>query len=74
MRGVGSEKPTKEVMLFKRLDDSTFLWRQVTPGSKDKGMKFSYCPEDIQQSYRENAARDKAEAERKAAEERAPRR
>jgi len=68
--GVQAEKPSKEVYVLSRLDESTFLWRQITPGKKsDRGTKFSYCPEDIQLLYRENVARDKAEAERKAAEE-----
>jgi hypothetical protein len=67
--GVEVQKPTKEVILFKRLDDSTFLWRHVTPGSRDRGIKFKYCPDHIQQLYRENEARSKAEAEQKDAAE-----
>ena len=70
--GVQASAPSRQVFLLKRIDDNTFLWRQITPGKKtDRGTKFSYCPEEIQLLYRENAARDKAEAEQKAARERA---
>jgi hypothetical protein len=69
--GVQIEKPSKEVYLLSRLDEGTFLWRQITPGKEsNRGTRFSYCPEDIQRLYRENVARYKAEAERRAAEKR----
>jgi hypothetical protein len=67
-----TETSLKEVILLKRLDDNTVFWRgtshgKFTPG----GMRFTYCPEEFQLMRRESNARDKAEAERKAAEERA---
>jgi hypothetical protein len=58
-----TETTKNELILLKRIDDRTFSWRHVTAGTKDPGIKFSYCPEDAQQTDRENEARSKAEAE-----------
>jgi hypothetical protein len=63
-------KSSKETILLTRVDDNTVFWRQTDGKVKDPGMTFSYCPEEAQRLRREAKARDKAEAERKAAEER----
>ena len=66
-----TEKPKKESILLKRIDARTFSWSHITVGKKDPSTAFSYCPDAAQRTYRENEARDKAEAGRKAADERA---
>jgi len=64
-----TEKSKKELILLKRIDDSTFLWSHIVRGANKDGVKFAYCPEDAQQTYRETEARSKAEAEQNAAAE-----
>jgi len=61
-----TEKTKRELILLRRIDDRTFSWRLATAGAKDPGTKFSYCSDVVQQTYRENEARSKAEAEQKA--------
>ena len=58
----------------KRIDARTFAWSNIKAGKTSPGTNFAYCPDAAQRTYRENEARDKAEAERKAAEERAQKR
>lgn len=65
------EKPYKEIILLKRIDDKTIFLRETQNGKfKRPGGQMSYCPEEAQRSYTESKARDRAEAERKAVEER----
>ncbi len=65
------EKPYKEIVLLKKIDEKTIFLRETQNGKfKRPGGKMSYCPEEAQRMYTEATARDKAEAERKAAEER----
>ena len=67
-----TETSLNEVILLKRLDDNTVFWRGTSHGKFERGgMRFAYCPEEFQRMRRERRARDKAEAEQKAAEERA---
>jgi hypothetical protein len=67
-----TETSLKEVVLLKRIDDNTIFWRSTSHGKfTPGGIRLTYCPEDSQRAYREARARDKADAERKAAEERA---
>ena len=67
-----TETSLKEVVLLKRLDDNTIFWRSTSHGKfTPGGIRLTYCPEKAQRVHREANARDKAEAERKAAEERA---
>jgi hypothetical protein len=62
----------KEVILLNKVDDNTIFWRGTSRGKlKQPGARFLYCPEEVQRLRREANARDKAEAERRAAEERA---
>jgi len=64
-----TEQTKRELILLKRVDDRNFSWRQITAGSKDRGITFSYCPEPIQELNRQDKARSKAEADRKRASE-----
>jgi hypothetical protein len=66
------DRKFKEVMLLKKLDDMTILVRKTSNGKfAYPRWRASYCPEDAQRMYIEVKAKDKAEAEQKAAEERA---
>ena len=67
-----TEQTKRELILLKRVDDRSFSWRNITAGSKDRGTTFSYCPEAVQESNRQNQARSKAEADQKGASEPAP--
>jgi len=62
-------KPHKLSGLLKKIDEKTIAYGENN--GKDPGTRYTYCPEDLQQGYRDSKARDKAEAEQKAAEERA---
>jgi len=62
-------KPHKLSGLLKKIDKKTIAYGENN--GKDLGTRYAYCPEDLQQSYRDSKARDKVEAEQKAAEERA---
>jgi hypothetical protein len=65
-------KSFKEVILLKRIDDNTIFWRGTNHGKfKQPGLRFLYCPEEVQRLRREANAKDKAEAEQKAADQRA---
>jgi hypothetical protein len=67
-----AETSLKEVVLLKRIDDNTIFWRSTSHGKfTPRGIRLAYCPEEAQRANREARALDKAEAERKAAEERA---
>jgi len=65
------EKPYKEIVLLKKMNEKTIFLRETQNGKfKRPGGKMSYCPEDAQRSYTTARARDKAEAEQKAPVER----
>lgn len=65
------EKPYKTIFLLKKIDDKTILYRTYSNGKfKAPAEPMSYCPENGQRRYTEAKARDRAEAEQKAAEER----
>lgn len=64
------ERIFKEFMLLKKANETTILVRKTQNGKfKDSYGKASYCPAEAQRLYTEAKARDKAEARRKAAEE-----
>jgi hypothetical protein len=64
------KKRFKEVMLLKRIDDGTISVRKTLNGKfKYPSWRADYCPEDVQRTYFEEKARDKAQAEQKAADE-----
>jgi hypothetical protein len=61
----------KEIMLLKRIDERTVLIHQTANGKfSAPRWKASYCPEEAQRMYIEAKARYRAEAARKADEER----
>ena len=61
----------REVILLKKIDEKAIFYRGTTNGKfKEPSARYSYCPEDVQRMHIEAKARDKAEAEQKAAEER----
>jgi hypothetical protein len=65
-------KSLKEVILLNRIDENTIFWRGTSQGKfKRPGARLLYCQEEVQSLRREANARDKAEAERKAADQRA---
>ena len=65
------ERIFKEVMLLKKIDDNTIVVRRTRNGKfTDPNWRASYCPEEAQRMYTEAKAKDKAEAEQKAVEER----
>jgi hypothetical protein len=64
------DKPYKAIFLLKKIDDRTILYSASTKGKKDPGQPMSFCPEQGQRRYAEAKARDLAEAQQKAAEER----
>jgi hypothetical protein len=65
------ERKFKEVVLLKKIDDNAIVVRRTRNGKfADPNWRASYCPEEAQRIYTEAKARDKAEAEQKAAEER----
>jgi len=64
------ERKFKEVMLFKKVNETMILFRKTLNGKfKDPDWKASYCPDETQRLYTEAKARDNSEAKRKAAEE-----
>lgn len=66
------ERKFKEIMLLRKIDEKSMFVRKTQNGKfKDPDWRASYCPEDAQRMYTESKARDKAEAEQKAAKERA---
>jgi hypothetical protein len=65
------EEDHREIVVLKKVDANTIFYRQTYKEKfKYPGARYSYCPEDAQRMYLEVKARDKAEAEQKAAEER----
>jgi hypothetical protein len=65
------ERKFKEIMLLRKVDENNIFVRKTQNGKfKDPNWRAAYCPEDAQRMYTEARARDKAEAEQKAAEER----
>jgi hypothetical protein len=66
------DRKFKEIMLLKKINEMTILVRKTSNGKfAYPRWRASYCPEAAQRMYVEAKARDKAEAEQKAAEERA---
>ncbi|WP_316228848.1 hypothetical protein [Bradyrhizobium sp. SZCCHNR1070] len=63
-------KSKNELILLKRIDDNIFSWSQITRGASAAGVKFAYCPEDAQRTYRENSARAKEEQTKEPAQRR----
>jgi hypothetical protein len=65
------ERKFKEIMLLRKMGHESMFVRKTLNG-KFKGPEWrtSYCPEEAQRLYSEAKARDKAEAERKAMEQR----
>jgi hypothetical protein len=69
---VPSEKPLKEMILLNKIDEKTISYRGTSNGKfHDPVTKYAFCPENAQQGFIEAKARDKAEAEQRAAEEHA---
>jgi len=70
---IDRETPYKKIILLKKIDENTIFWRS-TADAKLKftypGVQVSYCPEEDQRLYTEAKAKDKAEADQKAAEQR----
>jgi hypothetical protein len=65
------ERKFKETMLLRKIDDKAIFVRKTRNGRfTDPNWRASYCPEEAQRIYTEAKARDKAEAEQKAMEER----
>jgi hypothetical protein len=65
------ERKFKEVMLLRKIDEKSMFVRKTQNGKfKDPYGRASYCPQDMQRMYTEAEARNKAEVEQKAAEER----
>jgi hypothetical protein len=62
-------KPRKLSTLLRKIDQKTIVYGENN--GRDPGIRYAYCPEETQQLYRDSKARRKAEAEQKAAEERA---
>ena len=68
---IEGDKPHKEIVLLKKMDERTIFLQETQNGKfKRPGGKMTYCPEEAQRMYTEATARNKAEAEQKAAEER----
>jgi hypothetical protein len=66
------ERKFKEIILLRKIDEKSMFVRKTVNGKfKDPDWRAAFCPEDGQRRYTEAKARDKAEAEQKAAEERA---
>ena len=66
------DRKFKEIMLLKKLDETAIIVRKTSNGKfAYPRWRASYCPEEAQRMYTEAKARDKAEAEQKAAKERA---
>jgi len=62
------ETKFKEVILLKRVDEKSMMVRKTLDGKfKDPEWKAVYCPKEVQQTYHEAKARDRDEAQRKAA-------
>jgi hypothetical protein len=64
------ERKFREVMLLRKIDEKSIFVRKTLDGKfKAPEWRASYCPADAQRMYTEAKARNKAEAEQKAAEE-----
>lgn len=64
------EMEFKEVLLLKKIDEKSMSVRKTLNGKfKDPAWRADYCPEEWQRAYTESRAREKAQAEQKAAEE-----
>jgi hypothetical protein len=65
------ERKFREIILLRKIDGKSMFVRKTLNGKfKDPDWRASYCPEEAQRMHTEAMARDKAEAEQKAAEER----
>lgn len=64
------ERKYKEIMLLKRVNETAISVRKTSNGKfKYPGWRANYCPEEAQRMYLDAEAREKAEAEQKAADE-----
>jgi hypothetical protein len=64
------ERKFSEIMLLKKINEKTIFVRKTLNGKfKDPRWQASYCPEETQRLYTEAKAKNKAEAEQKAADE-----
>jgi len=64
------EKEFREIMLLRKIDGKSVFVRKTQNGKfKGPDWRASYCPEEAQRMHTEAEATNKAEAERKAAEE-----
>jgi hypothetical protein len=46
---VAKERPSREVISLNKIDEKTIFYRGTTDGKdKDAGVRYSYCPEDVQ--------------------------
>lgn len=64
------DRKFKETMLLKKIDEKTVFVRKTLNGEfKDSRWQAAYCPEEMQRSYSEAKAKNKAEAEYKVPEQ-----
>lgn len=56
----------KEVLLLRKIDDSTVFARQTTNGkfARDAGGRLAYCPDDAQRTHRKAREENRAKAQR----------
>jgi hypothetical protein len=62
-------KPYKAIFSLKKIDNKTILYGSSSKGVKGQDARLSYCPDEYQRLHAEAQAKNKAEAEQKAAEE-----
>lgn len=63
-------KPYKVTFSLKKIDNKTILYGSSSKGVKGQAERLSYCPDEYQRLHAEAQAKNKAEVEQKAAEER----
>jgi hypothetical protein len=63
-------KPYKVIFSLKKIDNKTILYGASSKGAKEQAERLSYCPDEYQRLHAEAQAKNKAEVEQKAAEER----
>jgi len=65
------EREFREIMMLRKIDEKSMVVRKTLNGKfKDPDWRASYCSEEDQRLHAEAKARDRAEAEQKATEER----
>lgn len=66
--GQPEDKKFNEIIQLKKIDDKSMLVRKTLDGKfKDPEWKADYCSRDVQRTFVESRARDRDEAQRKAA-------